>query len=222
MNVAILTAVYTALALVIGIPGVCCHEDEHAAPSETVSTDGPPCDATIHISEQAERQLGGALYEGPLPQLTMANTGGQMGAGSSEDGQHVHGSDMQEEQAATVTVMQGTHMDHTPKFGGQVFMSKNMLHHVEVAYSSDCGVRAYMLNAFVKPIAAKRLHAFLLVVPEDEDKLYEAIRFLVPSEDGNYLHTELGPEIEMPAPVELYVKFPGTIEPEKFTFFLGD
>ncbi len=221
MNV-IPTAVYTALALVIGIPGVCCHEDEDAVPSETASPSGPPCDATIHISEQAERQLGGALYEGRLPQLTMANTGGQAGAGSSEGGQVTPDSDMEEEQAATVAVMQGTHMDHTPKFGGQVFMSKNMLHNVEVAYSIDCGVRAYMLNAFVKPIAAKRLHVFLLVVPEDEDKLYEAIRFLVPSEDGNYLHTMFGPEVEMPAPVELYVKFPGTLEPEKFTFFLGD
>ena len=222
MNVAILTAVYTALALVITIPDVCCHEDEHAGPSETVPTDGPPCDATIQISEQAERQLGGALYEGRLPQLTMANTGGQSGAGASEEGQPAPGSGTESEQAATVAVMQGTHMDHTPKFGGQVFMSKNMLHHVEVAYSSDCGVRAYMLNAFVKPIAAKRLHAFLLVVPEDEDKLYEAIRFLIPSEDGNFLYTELGPEIEMPVPVELYVKCPESIEPEKFTFFLGE
>lgn len=222
MSVVVPTIVYTALALVIGIPGVCCHEDEGAAPSETASPGGPPCDATIHISEQAERQLGGALYEGRLPQLTATSAGGSASASGSEGGQAAPTSGSQTEQAATVSVMRGTHMDHTPKFGGQVFMSKNMLHHVEVAYSSDCGVRAYMLNAFIKPVAANRLHAFLLVVPEDEDKLYEAVRFLVPSEDGNYLHTELGPDIEMPVPVELFVNFPGSVEPEKFTFFLGE
>jgi hypothetical protein len=99
-------------------------------------------------------------------------------------------------------------------------MAKNKLHHLEILYSRACGLRIFMYNAFTKSIAVDRFQAFVLIVPEEDSRFYEAIRFLTPSADASVLRTALDHAGDEPFEVEIYMKFPERDEPEIFRSFL--
>jgi hypothetical protein len=106
-------------------------------------------------------------------------------------------------------------MVHEPQFGGAFYMAPNRLHHLELLYSKACGIRVVFFNALTQPVGARRFRAFIRILPEDQD-LPETLRFLSPSADGDFLESDAGAHVETPFKVELYVKFPGSDEPELF------
>ncbi len=145
------------------------------------------CSIQVELTETAERQLGGASYSGP--KLTPK----EIMAG-----------------------MKKAHQVHHPQHGGAFFMAPNKMNHVEVVYSAACGVRAYLYNAFTKPIRVNRFLAFVEFVPSDEDQI-EVIRFLQPSKDGSYLATGTNHGVEPPFDIDLFMKFPNSDQVEQFT-----
>ena len=149
------------------------------------------CHIQVELTEDAKKQLGGALYSGPkmTPEEIMA-------------------------------VMMKAHQVHHPQYGGAFFMAPNKMNHVEVVYSDACGARVYMFNAYTQPIRADRFMAFVEFVPRSDDQ-FEVIRFLQPSKNGDYLVTGANHGVEPPFDIRLHMKFPGSDEVELFTVKLA-
>jgi len=233
MNVLIPAVIFAAASLAVAVPGACGSESEHEHTHEMSSPDSDPCDVAVRITEEAERQPGGALYEAPGQGQAMADGDGH--DGSSHQSHSTPSSDMTATENMAMTGgsmssegtqaesddMKGAHMDHATRHGGELLMAGTKLHHIEAAYSKACGVRVYMYNAFTKPISVDRFQGFVLVVPEEEDRFYEAIRFLTSTEDGSCLQANLELAGDPPHEVELYMKFPGSDEPEVFSVFFN-
>lgn len=148
------------------------------------------CRNPAEVTDEAERQVGGALYAGPVTVQAAAA-------------------------AKPMPEMAGAHMVHVAQRGGAFFMAPDKIHHVEALFSGDCGLRVFFFNAFTKPIGATRFRAFARVMPESEDEP-ESLRFLTPSEDGTMLAADLGDEVSRPFEVELYIEFPESDEPQLF------
>jgi hypothetical protein len=149
------------------------------------------CRDPVHVTEAAERQPGGALYEGPS---TMH-----------------HG-----KRRTKKPHMKGAHSDHRPRHGGAFFMAPNKMHHLEGVYSDRCGFRLYLYNAFTKPIGVGRFRAFIKIVPDSDDEP-ESIRFLSADKANAVLRAPPVGGVKGTFSIELYLKFPGSEEPELFT-----
>ena len=145
------------------------------------------CHIQVELTQAAETQLGGALYSGPT---------------------------MTPEEI--MSTMKNAHQVHHPQHDGTFSMAPNKMNHVEVVYSSACGTRVYVYNAFTMPINVDRFLAFVEFVPLDDDQ-FEVIRFLQPSEDGSYLGTDANPGVEPPFDIRLFMKFPESDQVELFT-----
>jgi Cu/Ag efflux protein CusF len=145
------------------------------------------CHIQVEPSEAAEKQLGGALYSGPM---------------LSPD--------------EIMTTMKKAHLVHHPQQGGAFFMAPNKMNHLEVIYSDGCGARVYMYNAFTMPIKVDRLQAFVEFVPLDDDEV-EVIRFLQPSKDSSYMGTGANHGVKSPFDIRLFVKFPESDQVELFS-----
>jgi hypothetical protein len=148
------------------------------------------CHFHLHVTDEAERQLGGALYEGMA-----AKHHAKHGASAAET--------------------PGAHIVHEPQHGGAFFMAPNKTHHLEGVYSERCGFRLVFYNAFTKHIRADRFRALINVVPESTDEP-EVMRFLKLSEHDTVLSAVVGDEVSRPFQIELYVEFPGSDEPQLF------
>ncbi len=156
-----------------------------------------PCAAPVHISQEAERQPGGSLFEG-----TMANHG---------DGDMAHG-----KAKADMSKMAGAHMVHSPRRGGAFFMAPNKMNHLEAHYSDACGFNLFLYNIRTESIGVARFRAFIKVVPDSMDEP-EVIRFLSPEQNGGTLSARIGDDVSRPFTIEIYVKFPEADDPELFT-----
>ena len=176
-----------------------------------------PCTKPVHVTQDAERKLGGGLYTGPLPRAAKQTAGMKMGVMPSSN-MAVGGKDMKE--------MEGSHNVHKGLRGGEFIMVPNHLHHMEVVYTRERGFQLFLYNAFTEPIRADRFQAFILILPESGDDFFEVMRFLVPSADGSFLHTPISHQrndSQNPKSVfevELYMKFPEDIQPRKFDVIL--
>jgi hypothetical protein len=162
--------------------------------------DSSACEVLIHLSEDAERQSGGALYQGPA----MAHHKGLEGNGD-------HGTKMPN--------MKGAHNDHNAKHKGAFFMAPDKIHHLEAAYSERCGVQVYLYNAFTKPISTRRFQAFIKAIPNSDDEA-EIIRFLFPNKNHTVLQARIGDSVTRPFKIELYLKFPEADDPELFSIHI--
>ncbi|MBT5107498.1 MAG: hypothetical protein HOM25_02345 [Rhodospirillaceae bacterium] len=149
------------------------------------------CDNPVHVTDEAERQPGGALYKGP-----------------SAPHHNKHGSDVPE--------MKGAHMDHKARRDGAFFMAPNKMHHLEGKYSEQCGFQLYLFNAFTKPIHVGRFRAFITVIPSSDDEA-EIIRFLSPDKKLTYMAGTIGEGVTRPFKIELHLKFPEADDPELFS-----
>ncbi len=153
---------------------------------------GSTCLPVVHITEEAERQLGGALYQGPSA------------------GHHSkHNKPMPQ--------MKGAHLDHKPRYGGSFFMAPNKIHHLEGVFDERCGFRVVFYNAFTKRIHVDRFRAFMNVV-SDKQHEPEVMRFLSPNGNDTALHADIGNSVTKPFGIELYVKFPESDDPQLFNF----
>ena len=227
-------AVLSAFAVALAAPaGAIAEEGPHGAAEDRHAESGTmamgqdataeehnrvACTAPVHVTEAAERKLGGALYEGPLPKAATQMGKMRMGAMPATN---VALTDK------AVPGMEGSHGVHKGLRGGEFIMVPNQLHHMEVVYSLDCGVQLFMYNAFTAPIRADRFQGFILILPEGGDEFFEVMRFLIPSEDGSYLYTPIAHDHDNPKSprgmfeVELYLKFPEDIHPRKFDLIVG-
>lgn len=176
-------------------------EHDHGAAQDGAGQQGV-CEAAVDITEEAERQPGGALYKG---------------MGGHHHGEHDHmdtDANMESDMKSDVA---GAHMDHAARHGGAFYMAPDKVHHLELVYSKTCGVRLYLYNAFTKPIRVDRFRAFVKLVPGDDVEAFEAVRFLAPASGWTVLTSPVTIDFEPPFTVELTVKFPGIEQPELFT-----
>jgi hypothetical protein len=211
LSTVLLTLVIAASTVVAG--------EMHAGNAHMAGERGPVvCATPAHLSEEAERKPGGALYEGPLPKE--ASTMASMGMNMS------HGGNMPKPamDTAAVPAMAGSHNIHKGMHGGDFFMARNKLHHLEALYSEGCGFQLYFYNAFTEPIRVQRFQAILVVLPPEEGEGAKTVRFLVPSVDGGYLHAPLRLHAGASGTLydaELYVKFPESVETAQFDLVLN-
>ena len=174
------------------------------------------CATPVHLSEEAEMKPGGALYGGPLPKEAAATGVMDMS----------HGGNMPNPvpDAATMPAMAGAHNIHKGMHGGDFFMARNKLHHLETLYSDNCGFQLFLYNAFTEPIRVQRFQAVLVVLPMEQSEDAKTIRFLAPSADGGHLHAPLMLQAGASGTLygaELYVKFPEAVEAVQIDLILN-
>jgi hypothetical protein len=171
------------------------------------------CETPVHLTEEAEKHMGGALYEGPMK-------GAESMPGMT--GAMPEMKDTTSEMKDAMPGTEGAHEVHTGQHGGVFFMAPNKTHHVEAMYSKECGLRLLLYNAFTESIGVGRFQAFFKVIPEDEDEWdKEVIRFLSPTPEGGVLQASGEHDITGQFKIELYVKFPESDDAEMFNIPVG-
>ncbi|NQU57527.1 MAG: hypothetical protein HQ513_09840 [Rhodospirillales bacterium] len=154
------------------------------------------CQFPFALSDAAEKKPGGALYEGAIPQT--------------------------EKDMAAIPQMDGAHHIHAAQYGGEIFMSKNKINHLETVYSDACGLRVIFYNAFTEPVRADRFQAVALLIPDGDGRPYDGVVFLQPSADGQMLQAWIHQDTRELIGAEVHFKYPGLGEPEMFDVYLGD
>ena len=194
------------------------------------------CERMIHLSEEAEKQLGGTLYSGPLPEQgeeAAAMSGMEMKMPKEKEGMQMSGKmpgkemKMPKEKegmqmAGAMPGMEGAHMEHEAKVGGTFFMAPNKMHHLEATYSKECGFQLYLYNAFTRPINVNRFRAFIKVVGEVDGEEDEFIRFLEPNKPHTTMQNLLDVNLTASFEIELHLKFPESEEVELFNFSVDE
>ncbi len=185
------------------------------------------CNVALQITEEAERQPGGAQWVAAMAQGGMMAQGKPMAGMKMEvapDGAMAAmkmeaapvGGPMAGMKMEDAQKMEGAHMIHESQQGGAFLMAPNIFNHVETLYSDDCGFRVVFYNILTQHIRADRFRAMIMVIPDslDEPELH---RFLYPIQNGEVLSTAFGDEVSRPFEIQLYIEFPEAIEPELFT-----
>ena len=184
------------------------------------------CHKMIHLSKEAEMQLGGSMYTGALPKEGEENeslSGMKMKMSEEKEGMKMSGKkhDMKMDHKDH-DGMKMAHMDHESKLGGVFFMAPNKMHHLEATYSKECGFQLYLYNAFTKPINVNRFLAFLKVTGEidgEEDKL---TLFLEPNKSYTTMQNLLDVNLTGSFEIELHLKFPESEEVELFNLSVDE
>ena len=198
------------------------------------------CDKMIHLSEEAEMQMGGAMYTGSLPKkgeenesmsgmkMTEKKEGMKMSGKMHDmkmdhkdhDGMKMDHMDHDGMKMAHMDHdgMKMAHMDHESKLGGVFFMAPNKMHHLEATYSRDCGFQLYLYNAFTRPINVNRFLAFLKVTGEVDGEEDELTFFLEPNKSQTSLQNDLEANLSSSFEIELHLKFSESEEVELFNF----
>lgn len=194
------------------------------------------CERMIHLSKEAEKQLGGTLYSGPLPEQgeeAAAMSGMEMKMPKEKEGMQMSGKMPGKEMklsedkggmqmAGAMPGMEGAHMEHEAKVGGTFFMAPNKMHHLEATYSKECGFQLYLYNAFTRPINVNRFRAFIKVVGEVDGEEDEFIRFLEPNKPHTTMQNLLDVNLTASFEIELHLKFPESEEVELFNFSVDE
>lgn len=154
------------------------------------------CDLGVVPLEWAERRPGGALYKGPLPKNMM--------------------------QAMSMPEMKGAHYTHSSHFGGDLIMAGDLIHHLEVIPTRQCGLQVVFYNAFIEPISAKRFQATVHLIPEDGGKGFVGSHQLSPVGGGAYLQTRIEHGKGEILGGELHVSYPEGGAVEIYAIYLGD
>ena len=115
----------------------------------------------------------------------------------------------------------GAHADHSPKYGGVLFMAADAFHHVEGTYTPDGMFRVRVYDNFRQalPVAGFRARA---VLKEEFDAARQDFRELVvfrlvPSADKMTLDARVG-QISLPAEITLKVTLDPRGAEERFDF----
>ena len=165
------------------------------------------CHKMIHLSKEAEMQLGGSMYTGALPK-------------EGEENESMSG--MKMKMSEEKEGMKMAHMDHESKLGGVFFMAPNKMHHLEATYSKECGFQLYLYNAFTRPINVNRFLAFLKVTGEIDGEEDELTLFLEPNKSYTTMHNLLDVNLTASFEIELHLKFPESEEVELFNFSVDE
>ena len=194
------------------------------------------CHKMIHLSKEAEMQLGGSMYTGALPKEGEENesmSGMKMKMSEEKEGMKMSGKkhDMKMEHKDHDSMkmdhkdhdgMKMAHMDHESKLGGVFFMAPNKMHHLEATYSKECGFQLYLYNAFTRPINVNRFLAFLKVTGEIDGEEDELTLFLEPNKSYTTMHNLLDVNLTASFEIELHLKFPESEEVELFNLSVDE
>ena len=153
------------------------------------------CDLGVLPLEWAERRPGGALYKGPLPKTMM--------------------------QAMSMPEMKGAHAIHASHFGGDLIMAADLIHHLEVIPTRQCGLQVVFYNAFIEPVSAKRFRATVRLIPEDGEG-FVGSHELSHAADGTYMQTPIDHDMDKILGGELHVRYPEGGAVEIYAIYLGD
>jgi len=184
------------------------------------------CHKMIHLSKEAEMQLGGSMYTGALPKEGEENesmSGMKMKMSEEKEGMKMSGKkhDMKMDHKDH-DGMKMAHMDHESKLGGVFFMAPNKMHHLEATYSKECGFQLYLYNAFTRPINVNRFLAFLKVTGEIDGEEDELTLFLEPNKTHTTMQNLLDVNLTSSFEIELHLKFPESEEVELFNFSVDE
>ena len=194
------------------------------------------CHKMIHLSKEAEMQLGGSMYTGALPKEGEENesmSGMKMKMSEEKEGMKMSGKkhDMKMDHKDHDGMkmdhkdhdgMKMAHMDHESKLGGVFFMAPNKMHHLEATYSKECGFQLYLYNAFTRPINVNRFLAFLKVTGEIDGEEDELTLFLEPNKSYTTMHNLLDANLTASFEIELHLKFPESEEVELFNLSVDE
>ena len=204
------------------------------------------CHKMIHLSKEAEMQLGGSMYTGALPKEGEENesmSGMKMKMSEEKEGMKMSGKKhymkmdhkehdgmkMEHKDHDSMKMdhkdhdgMKMAHMDHESKLGGVFFMAPNKMHHLEATYSKECGFQLYLYNAFTRPINVNRFLAFLKVTGEIDGEEDELTLFLEPNKSYTSIHNLLDVNLTASFEIELHLKFPESEEVELFNLSVDE
>ena len=204
------------------------------------------CHKMIHLSKEAEMQLGGSMYTGALPKEGEENesmSGMKMKMSEEKEGMKMSGKKhdmkmdhmdhdgmkMEHKDHDSMKMdhkdhdgMKMAHMDHESKLGGVFFMAPNKMHHLEATYSKECGFQLYLYNAFTRPINVNRFLAFLKVTGEIDGEEDELTLFLEPNKSYTTMHNLLDVNLTASFEIELHLKFPESEEVELFNLSVDE
>ncbi len=204
------------------------------------------CHKMIHLSKEAEMQLGGSMYTGALPKEGEENesmSGMKMKMSEEKEGMKMSGKkhdmkmdhkdhdgmkmdhkdhDSMKMDHKDHDGMKMAHMDHESKLGGVFFMAPNKMHHLEATYSKECGFQLYLYNAFTRPINVNRFLAFLKVTGEIDGEEDELTLFLEPNKSHTTIQNLLDVNLTASFEIELHLKFPESEEVELFNFSVDE
>ena len=204
------------------------------------------CHKMIHLSKEAEMQLGGSMYTGALPKEGEENesmSGMKMKMSEEKEGMKMSGKkhdmkmdhkdhdgmkmdhkdhDSMKKDHKDHDGMKMAHMDHESKLGGVFFMAPNKMHHLEATYSKECGFQLYLYNAFTRPINVNRFLAFLKVTGEIDGEEDELTLFLEPNKSYTTMHNLLDVNLTASFEIELHLKFPESEEVELFNLSVDE
>ena len=204
------------------------------------------CHKMIHLSKEAEMQLGGSMYTGALPKEGEENesmSGMKMKMSEEKEGMKMSGKkhdmkmdhkdhdgmkmdhkdhDSMKMDHKDHDGMKMAHMDHESKLGGVFFMAPNKMHHLEATYSKECGFQLYLYNAFTRPINVNRFLAFLKVTGEIDGEEDELTLFLEPNKSYTTMHNLLDVNLTASFEIELHLKFPESEEVELFNLSVDE
>jgi hypothetical protein len=105
----------------------------------------------------------------------------------------------------------GAHADHSPLFGGVLFMAADQFHHIEGTYTEDGWFRVRIYDNFKKQISARRFKG--TAAPGDK----EPVLRLAPAADGMTLDAKVGP-LPLPAEITLMMTLDPRGPDERFDF----
>ena len=204
------------------------------------------CHKMIHLSKEAEMQLGGSMYTGALPKEGEENesmSGMKMKMSEEKEGMKMSGKKhdmkmdhkdhdgmkMEHKDHDSMKMdhkdhdgMKMAHMDHESKLGGVFFMAPNKMHHLEATYSKECGFQLYLYNAFTRPINVNRFLAFLKVTGEIDGEEDELTLFLEPNKSYTTMHNLLDVNLTASFEIELHLKFPESEEVKLFSLSVDE
>lgn len=119
----------------------------------------------------------------------------------------------------------GAHMDHTPRYGGIVFMAPDRFHHIEGTYPEPGVFRLYATDNFREPVNVAGFSGRAVTeeaYDADADEFLEVTALaLVPSAEGAYLEANVG-ALQMPADIIAKVVFEAGFPEERFDFIFAE
>ena len=194
------------------------------------------CHKMIHLSKEAEMQLGGSMYTGALPKEGEENESmSGMKMKMSEEKERIkmsgkkHDMKMDHKDHDGMKMdhkdhdgMKMAHMDHESKLGGVFFMAPNKMHHLEATYSKECGFQLYLYNAFTRTINVNRFLAFLKITGEIDGEEDELTLFLEPNKSHTTMHNLLDVNLTASFEIELHLKFPESEVVELFNLSVDE
>lgn len=115
----------------------------------------------------------------------------------------------------------GSHMDHSPRFGGVFFMAPDAWHHIEGTYPQTGVFRLRVYDNFTQTVNVQAFKARAVVkeIYDEMTREYREIEVypLVPSADGMYFEAQVG-SLASPAEITAKVTFDPSKPEERFDF----